>query len=452
MSTTLQDIQSDLLSLYEKEIDSIQSGLSKEINAHRQPAYEEFKTKGLPTKKVEAYKYTNLEKYLSGEYEYELAPSSYKVDLRDLFRCDIPELNTYIVLMLNGFYYSTENFDNNTPKNVIICSLAEATQKYPELVEAHYGKYAESKHDSLVSLNTMFAQDGVFIHIPDGVVLDKPIQIINMGYSTQNLRVNRRNLFVVGKNAQADILICDHTLCQKSFITNSLTEVFAGENSNVDVVRLQNENSHSSQMSSLFVHQDANSVFSSCTLSLHGGLIRNSVYAKLNGENCENNTNALFLVDNKQHMSFFTDIQHAKPHCLSNQLVKGILKDDATGAFNGKIYVDEYAIKTQAYQTNNNILLSENAKMNSKPQLEIYNDDVKCSHGATVGQLDTEALFYIRSRGIGDAEAKHLLMYAFANDVIRNIKLEPLRDRIINMVDKRLRGKLTACENCNIKH
>jgi Fe-S cluster assembly protein SufD len=215
---------------------------------------------------------------------------------------------------------------------------------------------------------------------------------------------------------------------------------------------MQNENSNSSQISNTFFYQAKNSKTTNNILSLHGGLIRNNIFVKLDGENATSNTYSLFLADGNQHMSTYTYVHHAKPNCVSDQLVKGVVDGNATGAFNGKIYVDKYAVKTAAYQRNNNILLSGTAKMNTKPQLEIYNDDVKCSHGATIGQLDTDALFYLRTRGIAYTEARQLLMYAFANEVISKIKLDALRERIIEMVDKRLRGELAVCTNCNIQH
>jgi Fe-S cluster assembly protein SufD len=448
--TKLEILQNELVELYNNNTDIITGQDSDLVKTHRVSAYESFRKMGIPTKKEEAYKYTNLEQYLTdSEYDYELAPLNYEVNLDDIFHCDIPELATQIALVLNGFYYK-HNRPINLPKGVVLCGLAEATKKYPELVKKHYGKYANTNTNSLAALSGMFAQDGIFLYIPKNVVIETPIQIINVGYSFKNLRINRRNLIIAEENAQASVLFCDHTLCAKSFITNSLTEVYTGAGANLDLIRMQNENSSSSQISNTFIHQEANSTFTSNTLSLHGGLIRNNFYAKLDGEGANNNTYGLFLADNEQHMSTYTHVHHAKPHCLSDQLVKGVLDDKATGAFNGMIYVDEGAIKTEAFQRNNNILLTKTAKMNTKPQLEIYNDDVKCSHGATVGQLDENALFYIRSRGIGHTEAMHLLMYAFANEVIGKIKLDALRDRIIEMVDKRLRGELAACENCNL--
>jgi Fe-S cluster assembly protein SufD len=448
--TKLETLQKELIELYNKNASTIQSEDTTVINQSRQKAFKDFEKLGIPTKKNEAYKYTNLEQYLTGgEYDYELAPLNFEVNLDDIFHCDIPELATQIALVLNGFYYK-HNRPIDLPEGVIICGLLEATKKYPELVQKHYGKYACSSTDSMVALNSMFALDGIFLYVPKNVVIETPIQIINVGYSFKNLRINRRNLIIVEDNAQASVLFCDHSLCAKSFITNSLTEIYAGNNAQLDFTRLQNENSNSSQISNTFVYQKENSNVSGNTMSLHGGLIRNNIYVHLDGENAHNNTFGLFLADGDQHMSTYANIHHAQPHCTSDQLVKGVLDDNATGAFNGMIYVDEGAVKTAAYQRNNNILLSKTAKMNTKPQLEIYNDDVKCSHGATIGQLDNEALFYIRSRGVGYDEAQHLLMYAFVNEVIGKIKLDALRERIIDMVDRRLRGDLAACTNCNL--
>jgi Fe-S cluster assembly protein SufD len=450
--TKLEILQNELAELYTKNTDVLTTDDSALIKEQRTSAFENFKKLGIPTRKDEDYKYTNLEHYLTGsEYDYELAPLNFEANLDDIFHCNIPELATQIALVLNGFYYK-HNRKIELPEGVILCGLAEATRKYPELVQKHYGKYANTTSNSLAALSGMFAQDGIFLYVPKNVVIEKPIQIINVGYSFKNLRINRRNLIIAEENSQASVLFCDHTLCAKSFITNSLTEIFVGENAIFDFNRMQNENSNSSQISNTYIHQEAKSNFTSNTQSLHGGLIRNNIDVKLNGEGAVNNTYCLFLADGDQHMSTYTNIHHAKPHCYSQQLVKGVLDGNATGAFNGKIYVGKGAIKTEAYQRNNNILLSGTAKMNTKPLLEIYNDDVKCSHGATIGQLDTNALFYIRSRGIGYTEAQHLLMYAFANEVIGKIKLDALRERIIDMVDKRLRGELGACENCSLPH
>ena len=446
--TTLE-LQEELSQLYTSNANRIAEGTGQHINEIRPKAFEDFKRLGIPSKKNENYRYTDLMNYLQGDYSYEIAPAKFSVKLEDLFHCDVPELNTHIILVLNGFYYNYTEIEP-LPEGVIISSFAEASLKYPELVNKHYAQYADTSLDSLAALNTLFAQDGIFIYIPKNALIKKPIQIINIGFSLKNLRVTRRNLIVAEEGSQSSILVCDHTLCRQSFITNSLTEIYLGNNAKLEYLRMQNENGNSSQISNTFVHQEADSTFTSNTISLHGGLIRNNLFARLNGEGATNNTYGIFFCDDKQHVATFTYVHHAKPNCQSDQLVKGILDGEATGAFNGKILVDKYATKTLAYQRNNNILLSKTARMNTKPQLEIYNDDVKCSHGATVGQINAEGLFYLRSRGIGYKEARHLMMYAFANEVMNKITLEPLKERMNEMVDKRLRGELSKCENCNI--
>ncbi len=449
MTTT--ELQDELTRLYESNADLLAQGASDLVNTHRLRAFEDFTRMGIPTKKNENYRYTDLMTYLQGDYSYDLAPAKLNVKLEDLFRCDIPELDTYYILVLNGFYYN-QNHIYNLPPETIIDSFAAASVKYPEQVNKHYAKYADTSLDSLAALNTLFAQDGIFIYIPKNVVIDKPIQIINIGFSLNNLRVTRRNLIVAEEGSSASFLVCDHTLCKQSFITNSLTEIYCGKNSHLEYVRMQNVNSNSSQISNIFVQQETDSSFTSNTITLHGGLIRNNIFAKLDGEGASNNSYGIFFSDDQQHIGTFTHIHHAKPGCKSDQLYKGILDNKATGAFNGKILVDKYAVKTNAYQRNNNILLSKESRMNTKPQLEIYNDDVKCSHGATVGQLDENAMFYLRSRGIGQKEARHLMMFAFANEVIEKISLPPLKERMNEMVEKRLRGELVHCENCSVHH
>jgi Fe-S cluster assembly protein SufD len=448
--TSIPDIKQDLISLFHKNTDTLHSGSGQILNKFREKAFNDFDRLGLPTAKSEAYRYTPVEKFIQGVYEMEFEANPFHIDLKDLFKCDIPELDTHVVLVLNGFYYSV-NYSGNLPSGVIICGLNEASVRYPDIFSTHYSRYADTSADGLVALNTLFARDGIFIYIPHNTVIEKPIQIINLSHSFKNLRIIRRNLIIAGDNSVASIVVCDHTLCNYSYQTNSLTEIFTGNNAYVDYNRFQNENSSSIQINNLFVHQLKDSRFNSSCIFLHGGLIRNNFYVTLNGTNCDTNLNGLFLCDDKQHVAHFVLVNHISPNCKSNQLFKGILDDEATGSFNGKILVQPNAQKTQAYQKNNNILLSPAARMNTKPHLEIYADDVKCSHGATVGQLNNDAMFYLRSRGISEKEARHLLMYAFANEIISKISIPILKDRIIELVDKRLRGELSKCNNCAIR-
>ncbi len=447
MSDTMANLTGELLTIFRENNNLIENSSGKLLNLKREQAFRDFDQLGIPTRKNENYKYTPLEQYFQGSYEVDLVANPFKVDVSSIFKCDVPDLDTHVVLVLNGFYYSNDQ-QGALPEGLIICSLNEASVKYPALFEKHYSKYADTAADGLVALNTLFAHDGVFIYVPAGTVLTKPLQVINLSHSDRNLRITRRNLIVVEENAQASVVICDHTLSNHSFLTNSLTEVYAGVGSTIYYDWLQNENGQSTHINNLFIHLEENSKFNSSIVSLHGGLIRNNFYAVLAGRFASADLNGLFLCDNKQHVANHLLLDHASSDCTSNQLFKGILDGEATGSFNGKILVRKDAQKTLAYQKNNNILLSDTAKMNTKPHLEIYADDVKCSHGATVGQLDSEALFYIRSRGISEHEARHLLMYAFANEIVSKISIPLLKERIIDLVDKRLRGELSRCNEC----
>ncbi|NBC82426.1 MAG: Fe-S cluster assembly protein SufD [Bacteroidetes bacterium] len=447
---TKQEVVDKYLRLYKNNIDEINTYGADFLNNKRQEAFDEFKEKGFPHKKNERYKYTFLQPFFEYDYKSNFSPNTYQVNLDEIFKCDIPELDTYTVLTLNGNYYTRNNPAESLPKNVVVTSMQEASQKYPELLKKHFDKYAQKHEEGLVAFNTMFSQDGIFVHVPKNVVLDKPLQIINVALSERDLLINHRNLIVMDENSQANIVVCDHTLCFRRYLTNSVTEFYLGDNANLEYNKIQNENNESIQIGHTYVHQEQNSYSRFNTITLHGGLVRNNLNIRLLGENAESQAQGLFLTDRKQHVDNYTNIEHVKPHCQSTQLYKGILDDQATGAFNGKIHVYPDAQKTVAYQTNNNIQLTDDAKMHSKPTLEIYADDVKCSHGATSGQLDEKAMFYLRSRGIKYEEARFLLLYAFADEIISKISVEPLQMRIHELVDRRLRGELSRCHNCQI--
>lgn len=448
--TKSPDIKEQFIDLFHNNISTLNEGLPDFINAHREKALEKFKERGIPTKKNERYKYTDLTSVFNKEYRHYLQPKTINFDIDNIFKCDVPELDTQVILLLNGWYSSSNKPLYELPGGAIIGSIREAASQYPELVQKHYNKYTKSDEDSFTALNTAFAQDGVFFYVPKNVTLEVPVQIINLLMDEEDGMSQHRNLFIMEENSEARMVICDHTLSQKNFLTNSVTEVFVDKSARFDIARIQNEHNGSTQLSHLYVQQEKDSNVTTNTLSLHGGLIRNDYNVLLNGEGCNNDTVGLYLTDRGQHIDSYVHMDHAKPNCRSNQLFKGVLDDFATGAFNGRILVRQDAQKTEAYQSNNNILLTDDATMNTKPQLEIYADDVKCSHGATVGQLDEDGLFYLRSRGIHFKEARLLLMYAFAHEVIEKIKVKPLQDRIHELVDKRLRGELSRCNYCEM--
>lgn len=444
------EVKDKFIDLYNNNQELIKNNSPGFINQIRGKALEQFKILGIPDKSQEDYKYTDLKSLFNNGFKKYLSPKNIHFNIEDIFQCDVPNLNTEVIILLNGWYYNREKPITELPGGAIIGSFQKAAERYPDLVKKHFAQYADINKEGLVALNTAFVKDGIFLYVPKGVVIEKPIQIINILMDEEEGMTQHRNLFILEENSQASIVVCDHTLSTSNFLTNSVSEFFIDKNAYFDFSRIQNEHNGSKQVSHLYFHQEKNSHVNANTISLHGGLIRNNITTLLNGEGCDNNTLGLYLTDKGQHIDNHVFIDHSKPHCTSNQLFKGVLDDFATGAFNGKVLVRKDAQKTQAYQANNNILLTDDATINTKPTLIIYADDVKCSHGATVGQLDNDALFYLRSRGINKKEAKLLLMYAFAHEVIQKIKVPALQDRIHDLVDKRLRGELSRCNFCQM--
>ncbi len=440
-------ITADFVNLYLANLDLLKEGMPEFMNAARTDAIESFNIIGLPGRKSEKYKYTNISSLFEKEYEKYFAPKKIEFSVDDIFKCDVPSLDTDTLLVVNGFYFGLNKLEV-LPNGVIMGSLAEAAIQYPEIVKKHYGKYADVSDEGLVALNTAFAQDGIFLYVPRSVVIEKPIQVINILISDEAILVQPRNLIILEENSQVKLVVCDHTLSPQNFLTNAATEVYAGVGSNLEYIRMQNEHNGSNHLMNIYIQQEAKSVVSTNTIALHGGIIRNNINVKFNGEAGENHIYGLSLVDKTQHVDNYSFVDHAVPNCTSNELFKNIIDDMGTAAFNGRILVRPNAQKTLAFQSNNNLLLTDDARMYTKPQLEIYADDVKCSHGATVGQMDEEALFYMRTRGIGMREARLLQMFGFAHDVIQKISIEPLRERVDELVDKRLKGELARCNTC----
>jgi Fe-S cluster assembly protein SufD len=445
------EISTKYSDLYLENIGKITDISSSYINSFREDAIKKYRELGIPSRKNEAYKYTNLDLFFNHDYRNYFMPVPDDFVKAEEFRCDIKDLDTHGLVLLNGFYPTLKDKLRQLPTGVWIGSLNEAAKKFSDLITKHYGQYAKSDTDGLVHLNTAMASDGVFIYVPKGVVLSKPIQVVNLVHSDKDMFNQHRNLIIVEENAEISLIICDHTMTPQKFLTNAVTEIYVGENSHFDIIRVQNEHNNACKITHTFIHQEKNSVASSNNITLHGGLIRNSTYHHLAGEGTQSFSYGLYLTDKWQHVDNFVNVEHASPNCTSNQLFKGVLDDMSTGAFNGRILVNPNAQGTVAYQKNNNILMTDDAKMDTKPQLEIYADDVKCSHGATVGQLDENALFYLQSRGIDKREARLMLMFGFAHEVIQNIKIEPLRERMDNLVMQRLKGELSRCASCMVK-
>ena len=417
----------------------------------RNKAMTEFLRMGIPHRRLENYKYTDLTRLFALEnYHRSFRPTSFEFDMNEVFTCDVPEFDTHVLFHVNGWFFE-KNRTSQFGEGVIVKSLKRALVENSDFVEKYYGKIAKTANDPILALNSAFAQDGIFIYVPDNIIIERPIQIIDLLRSEQDLYVTQRNLIVVGKNAQVKLMFCDHTLAVHSYIANYLTEVHMHADSRVDIYGIQNQHNGTAYLNGIFVHQERNSQLITNTISLHGGITRNHLHVDLQGEHANAALFGLALTDKDQHCDNYTSIEHAAPACHSNQIFKNILDDNSTGAFTGKIHVMPGAKKTQAYQRNNSVLLTKVAKMNTKPQLVIDNDDVKCSHGATVGQVNEEALFYLQTRGINEKEARLMLMFAFAHEVLSNIRVEQLRQSIDKLVNNRLRGEVSRCHDCKLE-
>jgi len=444
-------MEKQYIELYQSHHETIKKHSSEVMNAGRDAAFALFEELGFPTSKLENYKYTDLTEPLSAEYGLNINRLKIPVNPYEVFTCDVPGIHSYLYFVLNdGFYPVNDKRNDPLPEGVIIGSLSEVSQSHPELVANYFGKLSADKKDGLVAFNGAFAQDGFFMYVPKNVQLDRPVQLINIMRSDVDIMANSHNLIILEEGAKAQLLVCDHTMDDVRFLSNRVTEVFVAENASYEHYKLENTHIKTTNLSTLLIDQKQSSNVLTNVITLHNGVTRNTIEIGINGEHCETLLCGMVIGDKKQQVDNFTSVNHNQPNCNSTELFKYVLDDVAKGGFTGKLYVARDAQKTAAFQTNKNILLNRTAKMRTKPQLEIYADDVKCSHGATIGQLDDSAMFYMRQRGIPEKEARLLLMYAFTADVIENIRIDALKDRMKMLVEKRLRGELSKCEGCVI--
>jgi Fe-S cluster assembly protein SufD len=406
------------------------------IHDIRKKAIDTFEEKGFPTKKEEDWKYTSLNTIIKEDYS--IFPKGDKEitfnKVREYFLYDI---DSYKVVFIDGVYSSFLSETTHDGLDVCLLSSILSKQKYKVIIEAYYNKIASK--DSITSLNTAFAKEGAYINIPKNKEVDKPIEIIN--FSTGNetaLMMQPRNLIIVGENAHVQIIERHQSLSDNAVFTNSVTEIFAEKRAYLDLYKIQNDKENASLIDNTFIHQEQNSNCNVHTFSLGGKITRNNLSFSQNGEHCDSTLKGVTILKNKQHVDHNTLVKHISPNCESHQDYKGLYADSSTGVFNGRVIVEKEAQKINAFQQNNNILIDDNATVNAKPQLEIFADDVKCSHGCTIGQFDEDALFYLRSRGIGLKEAQALLMYAFANTVLETVKIPELKRRINNLIAEKI--------------
>lgn len=435
--------KTDIKNYYLNQFDEFEKSLNgeKSFDFHkvRKDAINNFSKLNFPTQKDEEWKYTNISSLLKHNFSPISAKKNVSSETIGKFLFD--KMEHSLLVFVNGIFSPELSKLIDIPNGVKIGSLADAITHNHPIVKKHLGKYAANENYFFTTLSSAFTKDGAFIYVPDGKVVEDPIHIIFITKSgSEKILTQPRNLFVAGKNSQVTII--EHYVSDEEnvYFTNSVTEIVADENAMVDHIKLQEESNKAFHIARMEVDQERSSNFSSHLISHGAEISRNDFNARFNDEGSECMLNGLFMIGDEQLFDAHTMIDHAKPHCNSHEHYKGILQDKSKGVFNGKVMVRRDAQKTNAFQENNTILLSDDAVMNTKPQLEIFADDVKCSHGATIGKLNNEAKFYLKSRGIGEESATAMLIHAFASDVITSIKIPALRDYLEEIISKRFNG------------
>ena len=417
-----------------------QTNIDSYVHDIRSEAIKQFELSGFPNKKLENWKYTSLKNLLNNEYNI-LSETNNVLEFKEIRKYLIDDIDSYKIIFVDGKYSSHLSETTHEGMDICILSAALTQSKYELIIENYFNKIANK--DGITSLNTAFSNEGVFIHIPKNKLVEKPIQIIHFSTGSESsLMFQPRNMIIVDENSQVQIIERHQSLSENKVFTNSVTEIYTDKKAIIDYYKIQNDNLQASLIDNTYVHQERNSIFSMHTFSFGNELIRNNLNISQNDEFIETTIKGVTIIGNKQHVDHNTLIHHNNPNCNSHQDYKGIYDNKSTGVFNGKIIVEKKAQKTNAFQANNNVLLSNKATINAKPQLEIYADDVKCSHGCTVGQLDKNALFYLKSRGIPEKEATALLMYGFANNILESVKIPEIKARINHIIASKLGVKI----------
>ncbi len=433
LNTEIKNWYTTQFDIFEKRLNGDKSSF---VHPLRIEALNRFGELEFPTQKDEEWKYTNISPLL----KHSFLPAAEKSFVNNEFvKSNLFNENEHsLIVFINGHYAEEHSKLKDLPDGVIVRSIAKEINNESPLIKKYFSKFADHKNQIFTALSTAYTEDGAFIYIPDGKIVEEPIHLLFITNSKgQKLLTQPRNLFVAGKNSRVSIIEHYVTTEENIYFTNTVTEIVADEDSIVNHVKLQEESLNSFHIARMEVDQEKNSYFSSHSISTGAELTRNDFNARFNNEGGECTLNGLYMIEGKQLFDAHTLIDHAKPHCNSHEHYKGILNDQSRGVFNGKVIVRPDAQKTNAFQENNNILLSGDAMVNTKPQLEIFADDVKCSHGATIGQLDEDARFYLKSRGIGEEAGKTILLHAFASDVITSINNESLRNYIEKIITER---------------
>ena len=430
------------IDLFKQNRALIDKNAATPINALRDNALNAFERQGFPSRKLEDFQNSDITKQFNFPFNLDFENNKLNnTNPNEVYKSSIKGITNDQYYLINDTLHTQSLPDTSYPSGVFVGSLIEFAQKHADICTKYYGTLADINQNGVVAFNTLFAQDGFVVYIPDNTLVEEPIQLTNILTGSTNTIANRRILVIVGKNSQAKILTCDQTVEQEQkFIATQVTEIFADENAHIDFYELEENKANTTRLASTFVNEKSSASVLVNNIIIDCGFTRNNYNVKLNGENAETFVAGVVITEKQQHADNFIFIDHLVPHCTSTQLFKYVLQDKSTGAFCGRIRVEKDAQKTMAYQTNNNLCASPDAKMNAKPQLEIYADDVKCSHGLTTGQLDEDALFYLRARGIPQEKAKLILMHAFTAEVLKLIRLESLEQQLEEIVGKRFRG------------
>lgn len=403
----------------------------------RTQAIKVFEQKGFPSKKDEAWKYTSLNALLKNDYSV-FSDQESAIEFNDIKKYFIHDIDSYRIVFIDGVFSS--HLSEITHEGLDVCTMGAALTKpkYQLVIENYFNKIVDME-DSLTALNTAFSKEGAFINVPKGKVVHKPIQVLYFSTGKESSQMAQpRNLIVVGENAYVQIIERHQSLNENAVLTNAVTEIHTQKRGIVDYYKIQNDQQNASLIDNTYISQQQNSHASVHTFSFGGKLTRNNLQFLHKGEYINSTLKGVTIIEDKQHVDHSTLVHHATPNCESHQDYKGIFGDSSTGVFNGRIIVEKEAQKTNGFQQNNNILVSDKATVNAKPQLEIFADDVKCSHGCTIGQLDEEAMFYLRTRGIPKKEARALLMYAFANNVLESVKIPEVKARVNKLIAMKL--------------
>ena len=438
------------IALWQEHSALIDSKAPEALDRLRPEAASSLIGNGLPTQKDEEYRHTDFERILSPDFGINIGRVRIDVNPSETFRCDVPMLSTSLFLVVNDAFAETAGCRDMLPEGVDVMSLAAYARSNPDFVAAHYGKLADMANP-IVALNTLFCQDGVVIRVRKGVKVEPTVQIVSIFKNSAPLLAARRVLVVMEEDSEAKVLFCDHTQTSDvDFCSLQVVEIYAGARSRLDFYDLEESTRRTSRLSSLWLRQEADSEVLLDSMTLFNGTTRNEFFTLFAGRHARLRMLGMGIEDDSRRLDTYSRISHDVPECTTDELFKYTVDDEAMGAFSGLIYVAEGASKTEAFQSNRNLVGSESARMHSKPQLEIYNDDVKCSHGTAIGQLDEKQLFYMMTRGISEAQARFMLKQAFMSDVIDGISLPPLRDRLKLMVERRFAGEKAACASCPV--